>query len=54
MNYREERERSLRAVLERKREIAVSRDIADVAHQTRRPGQCVADRVRELRRELAA
>lgn len=45
---------SLAAVLERKRRAEQLLELAEVARETRRPGQCLADRVRELRREMAA
>jgi hypothetical protein len=37
-----------------KARVELNRQLAELAHQTRRPGQCLADRVRELRRECLA
>lgn len=34
-----------------KARVELNRQLTELAHETRRPGQCVADRVRELRRE---
>jgi hypothetical protein len=54
---------SLRSINEReilnratalKARVELSRHLAALAHQSRRPGQTLADRVRELRREVAA
>jgi hypothetical protein len=44
---------SLEEQLARRSRIELARDLAEVAHATRRPGQLLADRVRELRREVA-
>lgn len=46
--------RSLEDQLSRKDAIERSRRLAEIAHLTRRPGQPLADRVRELRAEAAA
>jgi hypothetical protein len=44
-------EKSLSAVQKQKAWVEHTRDLTELAHQTRRPGQAVADRVRELRLE---
>ena len=46
--------RSLEAALERSAAIDRARQLTELAHETRRPGQTLHDRVRELKRELAA
>jgi hypothetical protein len=44
-------EKSLSAVEKQKAWVEHTRHLTELAHQTRRPGQAVADRVRELRLE---
>lgn len=44
----------LALTLERKAAVERARDLAEIARETRRPGQCLADRLRELRAEAVA
>lgn len=44
---------SLEEQLARRSRLEAARDLAELAHATRRPGQLLADRVRELRLEVA-
>jgi hypothetical protein len=46
--------RNLAQALERKARVDHARDLSELARATRRPGQCLADRLRELRMEMAA
>lgn len=45
---------NLASTLERKRQVERLRDLSQLARETRRPGQPVADRLHELRRDMAA